>query len=418
MTSKCYSSNVVGMRVAVIGQGYVGLSIAVAAAKSGHEVVGIDISSKLVSNLKTGKSHIEGVEDDVLQTLLSHGKYVPSDEFTSTKGCDVVVIAVPTPLDNSGKPDLAMLVNATRKLSEVLDKKTLIINESTSYPGTLRNVIGPILMGSGNLKHLLAVSPERVDPGNKEFGTRNTPRIVGALNEEGKRAATDFYLSFCDFVIPVSSPEVAESAKLLENSFRFINISFINEFSKIMEELKVPVSEVIDAAETKPYGFMKFLPSVGIGGHCIPVDPLYLQHIASSRGQTSAFLSIAQDTNVNMPLYVAKILEKRYGPLEGKRILLLGVSYKANISDTRETAAEGFSEALAQLGAKVNWHDPWVSNWRGEYSAKISDEYDLGFALAQHSNFDLRNWGNAPIYCLTTNHEYPEWIAILDDLSV
>jgi len=418
VTSSKLTSKILKMRLSVIGQGYVGLSIAVAAAKSGHQVVGLDVSSKLITNLRSGKSHIEGVGDDVLQTLISSGSYVPSEEFTLAKGCDVAVIAVPTPLDSVGKPDLGMLVNAARKLSEVLDKKTLVINESTSYPGTLRNVISPILMGKGKPKHLLAVSPERVDPGNKDFGTRNTPRIVGALDEEARRAATDFYLSFCDIVIPVSSPEVAEAAKLLENSFRYVNISFINEFSKIMEKLKIPVSEVINAADSKPYGFMKFIPSVGIGGHCIPVDPLYLQHVASSIGQESAFLSISQETNDNMPLYVARTLERRFGSLHGKRILLFGVTYKANVSDTRETAANGFIRALVRLGATVNWHDPWANNWRGESSSEITDKYDLGFALVQHNNFDLQNWGIAPIYCLTTSHEYPEWVPILDDFSV
>jgi len=418
VTTTRLASKIPKMRLSVIGQGYVGLSIAMAAARAGHEVVGIDISSDLIGNLKSGKSHIEDIPDTVLQDLISSGKYLPTDDFALAKGCEVAVIAVPTPLDSAEKPDLGMLINATERLSEVLDERTLVINESTSYPGTLRHVIGPILSAAGKPKHLLAVSPERVDPGNRNFGTRNTPRIVGALDEEARRAATEFYLSFCDFVLPVSSAEVAEAAKLLENSFRFVNIGFINEFSKIMEDLGISISEVIEAASSKPYGFMKFVPSVGIGGHCIPVDPIYLQHLASSIGKESAFLSIAKETNDSMPFYVAQILEKRFGSLKGKKILLLGVAYKANISDTRETAAEGFRRALAQSGAIVSWHDPWVEKWQGEDPADISGDYDLGFVVAQHDNFDLQKWGGAPVYCLTSNQNHPEWIAILDDFSV
>lgn len=401
------------MRVGVIGQGYVGLTIAVSAAKAGHKVTGIDLSEELVNNISACKSHIEGISNSDLELITSRENYSITTEFDSIADCDVVVIAVPTPLTDSGAPDLNPLELASTSASRVLKTSTLIINESTSYPGTLREVIKPIFDSAGNAKHLFAVSPERVDPGNAKFGTMNTPRLVGGLTEEARDRAVDFYSTFCNEVVPVSSAEVAEAAKLLENSFRFINISFINEFSKIMQELGIPVNEVINAAGTKPYGFMKFTPTVGIGGHCIPVDPIYLQSLAQKIGLPSEFIGLSQKVNDEMPAYAARLLNERSGGLLGKKILILGVSYKPDVADTRETSAKSFIEELTKLGALVSWHDPLVKSWNSQLSSTVSGDYDLGFVLAEHNSLDLSGWNGRPIYCLIGSPRNPEWISLL-----
>jgi len=310
-------------------------------------------------------------------------------------------------------PELEALKKAAESVGKVLKKSTLIINESTSYPGTLREVIKSIFDEVGGPSHLFAVSPERVDPGNSKFGTRNTARLVGGLSDEARDKAVSFYSTFCDAVVPVSSAEVAEAAKLLENSFRFVNISFVNEFSKIMSALDIPVEEVIEAAATKPYGFMRFTPTVGIGGHCIPVDPLYLQAVAKKAGVPSQFIELSERTNDGMPAYVANLLDKKCGGLKGKKILVVGVTYKPDIADTRESAAGAFIEELKKLGAGVSWHDPLVRIWRGEESARVEGKFDLGFVLTAHKSLDLSNWSGGFIYTLMENPQHPEWISLL-----
>jgi len=401
------------MRVGVVGQGYVGLTIAISAAKAGHSVNGVDLLENVVDSLSKGKSHIEGIEDQDLAKVISEGNYRVSSDFGSINDCDIVVIAVPTPLDNDKLPELEALRKAAESVGKVLKKSTLIINESTSYPGTLREVVKPILDEAGGLSHLFAVSPERVDPGNSKFGTRNTARLVGGLSDEARDKAVSFYSTYCDEVVPVSSAEVAEAAKLLGNSFRFDHISFVNEFSKIMSALGILVEEVIEAAATKPYGFMKFTPTVGIGGHCIPVDPLYLQEVAKKAGVPSQFIELSERTNDGMPAYVANLLDKKCGGLKGKKILVVGVTYKPDIADTRESAAGAFIEELKKLGAEASWHDPLVKIWRGEESAKVDGKFDLGFVLTAHKSLDLRNWPGGSVYTLLENPQHPEWISLL-----
>lgn len=397
------------MRVAIIGQGYVGLTITEGALMAGHQVIGIDKSAAVTSSLKSGKSHIEGIADSVIANGVSSGTLQVSETYSQASEADVVVIAVPTPLDAKGSADLSLLISAAKSLGEVLKRPKLIINESTSYPGTLREVIKPLIDGGSNRSHLYAISPERVDPGNKSYGVKNTPRVVGGLSDQARDAAVAFYKTFCNEVVPVSSAEVAEAAKLFENTFRFINIGLVNEFAVIMSAMGIPADEVLKAAGSKPYGFMPFHPNVGIGGHCIPVDPIYLQERAKEFGITSKYIALSEEINHRMPKYVARRLVDEYGDIKGKKVLVVGVSYKADISDTRESPAQPFIESLKEFGAEVSWHDPLVSSWNGESSSSVSGEYDLAVVLVAHSNLSMSGWKGGPIFTTNFNPRYPDW---------
>ena len=397
------------MRVAVIGQGYVGLTITQGALLAGHQVIGIDKSSAVISGLKSGKSHIEGITDSIIANGVSSGALQVSESYSQASEADVIVIAVPTPLDEKGSSDLSLLISAAKSLGEVLKSPKLIINESTSYPGTLREVIKPLIDGGSNHSHLYAISPERVDPGNKSYGVKNTPRVVGGLSDQARDAAVAFYKSFCDEVVPVSTAEVAEAAKLFENTFRFINIGLVNEFAEIMSAMGIPADEVLKAAGSKPYGFMPFHPNVGIGGHCIPVDPIYLQERAKEFGITSKYIALSEEINQQMPKYVARRLVDEYGDIKGKKVLVVGVSYKADISDTRESPALPFIESLKELGTEVSWHDPLVSLWNGEISSQVAGAYDLAVVLVAHSNISMSGWKGGPIFTTNFNPKYPDW---------
>jgi UDP-N-acetyl-D-glucosamine dehydrogenase len=397
------------MRVAIIGQGYVGLTITAGALTAGHQVIGIDKSLMVVEGLKSGRSHIEGISDEVIANGINSGTLEVSDTYAPASEADVLVIAVPTPLDEKGSADLSLLISAAKSLGEVLATPKLIISESTSYPGTLREVIKPLIDGGSGQSHLYAISPERVDPGNKSYGVKNTPRVVGGLSDQARDAAIDFYKSFCDEVVPVSSAEVAEAAKLFENTFRFINIGLVNEFAEIMSAMGIPADEVLKAAGSKPYGFMPFHPNVGIGGHCIPVDPIYLQERAKEFGITSKYIALSEEINHRMPKYVAKRLIDEYGDIKGKRVLVVGVSYKADISDTRESPALPFIESLKEFGAEVAWHDPLVPSWNGEKSSQVAGAYDLAVVLVAHLNLSMNGWKGGPIFTTNFNPKYPDW---------
>ena len=405
------------MRVAIIGQGYVGLTISVGALSAGHEVIGVDLSQEVVVGLKSGRSHIEGISDKLIYSGISSGKYLPINSYELVDGSEVVVIAVPTPLNVRGAPDLSMLVSAAKSLGSVLTRSTIVINESTSHPGTLRELIKPLVDGGKVLEHKYAISPERVDPGNATFGTRNTPRVVGGLSDEARDAAVAFYRTFCDEVIPVSSAEVAEAAKLFENTFRFVNIGLVNEFSQIMGAMEIPVDEVLKAAGTKPYGFMPFHPNVGVGGHCIPVDPLYLQARAAEFGLTSKYIAVSEEINRAMPKYLVERLSSECGGLKGKKVLVIGVSYKADIADTRETPAEPFVNYLKEFEAAVSWHDPIVNSWNGEVPSPINGDYDLAVVLVAHSDLKMDGWRGGPIYTVNVHPKFPEWIPLLSVCS-
>jgi len=369
------------MRVAIIGQGYVGLTIAVGAAGAGHEVVGFDVNADLVKALNSGVSHIEGISDSVLKGLLSSNTYTASTDTSSINGCDVIVIAVPTPLTESRNPDLSYVHEAVELIQNNVKTPALVINESTSYPGTLRKEIAARING---IQHLYASSPERVDPGNTQWGTKNTPRLIGGLTPEAVSKAKEFYSSFCDTVIEVSSPEVAEAAKIFENTFRQVNIALVNEFAQIADALGISGREVLDAAATKPYGFMEFNPGPGVGGHCIPVDPTYLAYIANEVGVPATFIKRANEVNLAMPAYVVKrVIARAGGSVKGRSVVVVGVSYKANVADTRETPAASIVDLLRDAGASVSWHDPLVGSWRGESSAELG-ACDVAVVVTKH----------------------------------
>jgi UDP-N-acetyl-D-glucosamine dehydrogenase len=401
------------MRIAIIGQGYVGLTLTAGALSAYHDVIGVDSSESLVQNLNKGISHIEGIASHVLQEGIEQDKFRASSNFSEIKGAEIVIIAVPTPLDSEGNPDTTILESAVNSIASNLSEGALVINESTSYIGTLRKVIAQPIMARNSKISDFAVSPERVDPGNKDFGTKNTPRLVGGINQKATERASAFYSTFCDHVVKVSSPEVAEAAKLLENTFRFVNIGFINEFTQIMNALQIPASEVISAAATKPYGFMPFFPNVGIGGHCIPVDPLYLQKNAQDVNNSSRYIETSEAQNHLMPKYSVERLEKLFGSLKEKKVLVVGISYKPDIADTRESPAQAVMEHLKASGAAVFWHDPLIASFEGQSSSQVSGEYDLALVLVKHQSLDMSAWRGGPIYCVNPIDSHRDWIPIL-----
>jgi UDP-N-acetyl-D-glucosamine dehydrogenase len=370
------------MRVAIIGQGYVGLTIAVGAAGAGHNVVGFDLNQNLVGRLNSGKSHIEGILDSQLAGFISSGLFTASTDPSTLEGSDVIVIAVPTPLDNDRNPDLSFVHAAADLINQQVKTAGLIINESTSYPGTLRKEIAARITA---VEHLFASSPERVDPGNTQWGTKNTPRLIGGLTPAALEKACEFYGSFCDSIIEVSSPEVAEAAKIFENTFRQVNIALVNEFAQISSALGISSREIIEAAATKPYGFMPFNPGPGVGGHCIPVDPSYLAHVANEVGVPATFIERANEVNLAMPAYVVKrVVAGAGGSIEGKSVVVIGISYKANVADTRETPAAAVIDLLRAQGATVAWHDDLVGKWRGELSTALG-VFDVAVVVTKHN---------------------------------
>jgi UDP-N-acetyl-D-glucosamine dehydrogenase len=374
------------MRVAIIGQGYVGLTIAVGAAGAGHTVVGFDVNAGLVDQLNQGHSHIEGISGAAINGFIGKGAYKASTDPSVLEGSDVIVIAVPTPLDEKRNPDLSFVHDAADLIAKNVKTAALIVNESTSYPGTLRKEIAARITG---VDHLFASSPERVDPGNAQWGTKNTPRLIGGLTPAAVAKAREFYGSFCDSIIEVSSPEVAEAAKIFENTFRQVNIALVNEFAQISDALGISSREVIEAAATKPYGFMPFNPGPGVGGHCIPVDPSYLAHVANEVGVPATFIKRANEVNLAMPAYVVKrVVAGNGGSINGKKVVVVGVSYKSNVADTRETPAAAVIDLLREQGATVTWHDDLVGSWRGESSSPLAGA-DIAVFVTMHDGVDL-----------------------------
>jgi UDP-N-acetyl-D-glucosamine dehydrogenase len=374
------------MRVAIIGQGYVGLTIAAGSAASGHHVVGFDVNLSLVAQLNSGVSHIEGISNAALAGVIASGAYKANTDPSVLDGCDVIVIAVPTPLDEARNPDLSFVHAAADLIVQNVKSPALIINESTSYPGTLRKEIAARITG---VDHLYASSPERVDPGNTQWGTKNTPRLIGGMTPAAVVKAKEFYGTFCDSIIEVSSPEVAETAKIFENTFRQVNIALVNEFAQIADALGISGREVIDAAATKPYGFMQFNPGPGVGGHCIPVDPSYLAHVANQVGVPATFIKRANEVNLAMPAYVVKrVVAGSGGSIAGKSVVVVGVSYKSNVADTRETPAADVIDLLRAQGATVTWHDDLVGEWRGEKSSPLRG--DIAVLVTKHDAVDLK----------------------------
>jgi UDP-N-acetyl-D-glucosamine dehydrogenase len=353
------------MKIAIIGQGYVGQSIAKAAVGAGHSVVGFDTDASVVSSLQIS------------------GDFQGTTNASVIASADVVVIAVPTPLDTARKPDLSAVKAACKTIIENVKKPALVINESTSYPGTLRNEIAAVIEKASGLGHMYASSPERVDPGNDKWTQKNTPRLLAGLTPEATELARKFYSSFCDEIIEVSSPEVAEAAKLFENTFRQVNIALVNEFAQISDALDIPTREVLDAAATKPFGFMSFKPGPGVGGHCIPVDPSYLAYVAENIGVPAEFIKRANEVNLGMPAYVVSRVAENVGSLKGKKVVVVGVAYKANVKDTREAPAALVISELQKLGAEVSWHDPVVGIWNGQRSSDLKG-FDVAIVVTKH----------------------------------
>ncbi len=391
------------MKIAIIGQGYVGLTISAFAGEF-FEVIGLDNNSTIVSQLNKGMSHIEGVESSVLKKWISTGRYKATTSGQDISDADIAVIAVPTPLTKDRKPDLGFVEAACKTIGTYIKKPVLIINESTSYPGTLRDFIKPAIekYSETPVEHRYAISPERVDPGRGDFNQKNTPRLFAGLTPEASRQTRDFYSKFCDNLVEVSSPEVAEAAKLFENTFRQVNIALVNEFAQIAHSLGISVYETLDAANTKPYGFMKFTPSAGVGGHCIPVDPTYLAAVAEEHGAPATFIRRANEVNLEMSEYIVKrVAEDNGGNLEGKTVLVVGVAYKPNVADVRETAAELVIEHLRKKGAVVTWHDEVVGNWKGEASAPLQGA-DIAVVVTKHDSVDAKKILSSAKYVFDT----------------
>ena len=372
-------------KIAILGQGYVGLTIASFASQH-YRVIGFDSNPILVAQLNKGISHIEGIDSRYIENAILEGRYSATANKWDIADADIVLIAVPTPLNLVRKPDLTYIDSACKVIAENLTKPALIINESTSHPGTLRDYIKPAIEKYSNTKlaHEYAISPERVDPGRVDWNQKNTPRLFAGLTPEATRRTREFYATFCDNLVEVSSPEVAEAAKLFENTFRQVNIALVNELAQISHALGIDVRETLDAANTKPYGFMKFTPSAGVGGHCIPVDPSYLAHLALENGVRATFIERANEVNLEMPTYIAKrVASDNGGSLKGKKVLVVGVAYKPNVADTRETPAEHLIEALNEMGAVVTWSDEVVGSWKGQSSSALNGA-DIAIVVTKH----------------------------------
>ncbi len=390
-------------QIAVIGQGYVGLTISVFAAQY-FTVVGFDSNQIVVDQLNLGISHVEGIDSSSLAERINAGRYRATSNGSDIQKCDVIVIAVPTPLAPNRQPDLSYIEAACKTIGENLNNPVLIINESTSFPGTLRNFIKPMIANYSinQVEHLYSISPERVDPGRTDFNQKNTPRLYAGLTQEASTQTRAFYSKFCDILIQVSSPEVAESAKLFENTFRQVNIALVNEFAQIAHALGISVYETLDAADTKPYGFMKFSPSAGVGGHCIPVDPTYLAAVADEYGVPATFIRRANEVNLQMSEYVVRrVAADNGGSLKGKRVLVVGVAYKPNVADVRETAAELIINHLRDQGAVVSWHDDVVQKWKGEESAPLQGT-DITLVVTKHDSVDEKEILDSAPYVFDT----------------
>lgn len=360
------------MKIAVIGQGYVGFPLAQLAAKSGFEVIGYDTNPNVIKSLDNSEPKLKLTDDEGLLT-----------------DCQIYVIAVPTPLDTKGKPDLSYVIKASQTLAKYAAIGSLVINESTSYPGTLRGVILPIVDPSGD-KVLFASAPERIDPLNKNWNLKNTARVIGGLTQEATSKAEQFYATFCEQVHTVSSPEVAESAKLLENTFRQVNIAFINQFTQIMDKLNIPVHEVTEAANTKPFGFMKFAPGLGVGGHCIPIDPIYLAEKAESAGAPASLIRLADQINTQMPKFVMdKAIRLLGSDLSSKKVCIVGLSYKSDIADLRSSPSLVLWDLLETTKAQVSYHDPFHPTFRGIKCVDLStSQFDLAIVATRHSDLN------------------------------
>ena len=383
--------------VAIVGAGYVGMPLARVFAEAGKNFVLVDVNQAVVDGINRGESHIGDVASETLKALVDAGRVSATTDYDAVKDVDAILIALPTPLSRHREPDLSIVESAAAEIAPRLRKGQVVVLESTTYPGTTRESLQPILersgMKAGEDFHL-AFSPERVDPGRTDWTTKNTPKLVGGLTPACTERAVELYRSAVDTVVPLSSPEAAEMTKLLENIFRAVNIALVNELAQLCERMEVDVWEVVEAAETKPFGFMSFKPGPGLGGHCIPIDPFYLTWKAREYDFYTEFIDLAGKVNANMPFFCRSLISQALNhgaekSLKGSRILILGVSYKADIDDVRESPAKKIVELLHKAGADVSYHDPHVPEFDGLRSVDYAPEsYDCVVIVTAHSAID------------------------------
>lgn len=375
-----------------------GLPVALASAAGGFTVYGIDINSSLIENLRNGVSPIGDIASEELVNALRNGSYFPTVDTSQVANADIVVVCVPTPLNSFHQPDLTALEMSLRDIAPYIASEALVIIESTVSPGTIRGIALETLTIHAKVENFdVAFSPERIDPSNKQWTITNTPKIVSGLTPNALKRASDFYKTFISEVVEVPSVEIAETAKLLENTFRLVNISFVNELAQFCDTQGIDILEVIKAAATKPYGFMPFFPSAGVGGHCIPVDPVYLSSAARDANSPLAMVELATAINREVPARFVAKAASLLGGLSNKRILIIGIAYKPNVSDVRETPAASLIGELRKLGAEVSWHDELVKTWNGETSQSLSSNYDLVILVNVHKGTDLSKVGNTLI---------------------
>jgi nucleotide sugar dehydrogenase len=391
---------------AILGQGYVGLPLAEALCEVGDTVLGFDVNEGVVAKLNSGSSHIDDISDESLSRMISAGYRATSDP-SDLASADVIVICVPTPLQPTGAPDLTYVESASNMVAEHMKKGALVILESTTYPGTTKNLLRPKIEERGRVldtDFLLAFSPERIDPGNAKFNIRNTPKTVGGESAKSGEAAANFYKRFVSEIHVTKGTKEAEAAKLLENTYRHVNIALVNELAMFCHDLNIDIWEVIRAASSKPYGFQAFYPGPGVGGHCIPVDPAYLSYEVKKRlGVDFRFIETAMDINNGMPRYVVsriqRILNRAGKPIQGSKVLLLGMAYKPNIADLRESPSLEILEILLQEGADVSFHDPLIDSLKvaGHKVVGVEDERlaagenDVVVLLQAHAAYDIED---------------------------
>jgi UDP-N-acetyl-D-glucosamine dehydrogenase len=388
--------------VGIIGLGYVGLPLAVGFAQAGVKVIGFDKSQKKVDQINRGDNYIKDIRDAILREVVDNIKLCATTDFTRIKECDALLICVPTPLDKFRKPDMSYIESACTSIGQNMKTGTFISLESTTYPTTTEDFMLPIIELESGLKHgkdfWLAYSPERVDPGNVSFHTKNTPKVLGAINKEGLEIGVKIYSKAIDKLHLVSSPKVAEMVKILENTYRLVNISLINELALLSGKMGINIWEVIEAAKTKPFGFQAFYPGPGIGGHCIPLDPFYLEHIAKKYDFDLSMIHAAGHINMRMPHYmvikIATALNSHNKPVNGSKILFLGIAYKPNIDDARESPALQIMDLVIKKGGNVNYHDPFIP--------EIKTPEGLKFKSIELTNEALQN---ADCIIITTNHQ-------------
>lgn len=391
-------------RFGVIGLGYVGLPLAIELAKAGYEVLGFDVNATVVDGLNAGHSHVGDVADEDLAEMRTAGRFTATTEMSRLSEPDAISICVPTPLSKFKDPDVSFIVAASEAVKATLHRGQVVILESTTYPGTTREILLPALEGTSLVvgeDFFLAFSPERVDPGNTRYQTKNTPKVVGGITADCCRVATAFYAAAIDTLVPVSTTEAAELVKLLENTFRIVNIGLANEMAIVCDKLGVDVWEVIDAAATKPFGYMRFVPGPGLGGHCIPIDPHYLAWKMRGLNYKTRFIDLAGEVNTEMPLFwirkVGETLNERGLAVRGSTVLVLGVAYKPDISDTRESPALDIFRLLSDQGALVTYHDPLVptftENGQQYHSTALTPETveaaDCVLIVTDHSATDF-----------------------------